>query len=332
MRGRTLAAQLVVWIGAIVALNVLIARLTVNALPRQLVRAIDGATHVTDLVAGNSLMAAAVDARELERLQPGSRVLNVALGSSSPVEHDLLIRRAMRLTPERVLYGFFDTQLTRPMPNRLSDLTGTRAMIFYVDREEAIRLLGSDGPPAWQIRLASLVPMYVERATLWGVVERMRRSLASIGSPRQATGRFGRIADFADLEDDPQAFRDHCTAVVARRLPLLPAVDDMFETVRRGHAQALVVLAPMTSRHRRSYYEMSEWSAYVGYLRVELAARGATYVDASAWIPDEEFEDAVHVSERGALEFTRRLAGVLDGVGNGVRTRDFRSHSPALYH
>jgi hypothetical protein len=313
MRARTFLAQATLWIVAVAAINVLIARLTVNALPRQVVRAIDHASHVTDVVAGNSVMVAAIDAATFESFRPGSRVLNVALGSTSPIEHDLLVRRAMRLAPARVVYGFFDTQLTRPVPNRLSDLKGTRAMIFYVDREQAIRLLADDGPPAWQIRAASLVPMFVERAALWGTVERLRRSLASIGSPPQATGRFGRTADFAGLEDDPRVFRDYCAGVVANRTPLLPAVVDLLDAVRAGRAQPIVVFAPMTSRHRRTYYDIPEWRAYLDYVRAQIATRGAAYVDASAWIPDEEFEDAVHVSARGALNFTRRLADRLSG-------------------
>jgi hypothetical protein len=312
MTARTLLAQVAVWIVATVAMNVVIARLTVNALPRQIVRAIDRAQHVTDLVAGNSVMVAAIDASTFESTRPESRVLNVALGSTSPIEHDLFVRRALRLSPERVVYGFFDTQLTRPMPNRLTDLKGTRAMVFYVDRERAIRLLAGDGPPAWQIRAASLVPMFVERAALWGTVERVRRSLASIGSPSEATGRFGRIADFAGIEDDPVVFREYCAGVVARRTPLLPAVVDLLDAIRTAHATPILLFAPMTAHHRLTYYAMPEWRAYLDYVRAELAKRGATYVDASAWIPDEEFEDAVHVSARGAVDFTRRLAAMPD--------------------
>jgi hypothetical protein len=40
----------------------------------------------------------------------------------------------------------------------------------------------------------------------------------------------------------------------------------------------------------------------------EPSKHSVTYVDASAWIADKEFEDAVHVGARGAVDFTRRLA------------------------
>jgi len=311
MRPRSFLAQIGVWVVALAAINVLIARLTVNALPRQIVRAIDRADRVTDVVAGNSVMVAAIDAAAFASATPNRRVLDVALGSTSPIEHDLLVRRAMRLAPERVIYGFFDTQVTRPMPNGLTDLKGTRAMVFYVDREQAIRLLAGDGPPAWQMRAASLVPMFVERAALWGTVERLRRSLAAIGSPPQTAGRFGRTADFAGLEDDPAAFRAYCASAVANGTPLLRAVSDMLDAIRGGRAQPIAVLAPMTARHRRTYYDTPEWRAYLAHVRAELAIGGATYIDASSWIADADFEDAVHVGARGAVTFTRRLAAAL---------------------
>lgn len=307
MRIRAIFVQLIVWAGALALLNVAIARLTANSLPRQVLRAIAESAKVTDLFVGNSVMVAALDRAAFEAARPGTRALNVAVGSTSPVEHDLFVHRALRLAPQRVYYAFFDSQLTRPVPSRWKDLSGTRAMVYYVDRERAIRLMGRDGPPAWQLRLTSWLPMVVERATLWAAVERVRRKLAAFGAPPQAVGRFGRTADFAGLEDDPDVFRQYCADVVAHRTPLLMAVRDLFETVRDAHAELILIEAPMTSRHRRRFYDTPEWEAYRTYVRSESERFGGRFVDASDWMADAAFEDAVHLSAAGAATFTTRL-------------------------
>jgi len=277
-----------VWAGALGLLNVAIVRLTANSLPRQVLRRIAESANVTDLFVGNSVMVAALDRAAFEAARPGTRALNVAVGSTSPVEHDLFVHRALRLAPQRVYYAFFDSQLTRPVPSRWRDLSGTRAMVYYVDRERAIRLM--------------------ERATLWAAVERARRRLAGFGAPPQEVGRFGRTADFAGLEDDPDVFRQYCADVVAHRTPLLAAVRDLFETVRDARAELIVIEAPMTSSHRRRFYDTPEWEAYRAYVRSETERFGGRFVDASDWMVDAAFEDAVHLSAAGATTFTTRLA------------------------
>jgi hypothetical protein len=307
VRTRTIFVQLIVWAAALALLNVAIARLTANSLPRQVLRAIARSANVTDLFVGNSVMVAALDRAAFEAARPGTRALNIAVGSTSPVEHDLFVRRALRLAPRRVYYAFFDSQLTRPLPSRWKDLSGTRAMVYYVDRERAIRLMGRDGPPAWQVRLTSWLPMVVERATLWAVVERTRRRLAGFGAAAQEVGRFGRTADFAGLEDDPDVFRQYCADVVAHRTPLLTAVQDLFESVRHAGAELIVIEAPMTSSHRRRFYDTPEWEAYRAHVRSETERFGGRFVDASDWMSDAAFEDAVHLSTEGAAAFTTKL-------------------------
>jgi hypothetical protein len=45
-----------------------------------------------------------------------------------------------------------------------------------------------------------------------------------------------------------------------------------------------------------------------------LAAQNVAYFDASRWIPDaSKFGDALHLSEQGANEFSRRLAELCSG-------------------
>jgi hypothetical protein len=308
MRTRFIYVQLAAWAAAVALLNIAIATLAANSLPRQLLRAIAQSSHVTDLFAGNSVMVAAIDAAAFEQARPGTRALNVALGSTSPVEHALFVHRALELHPQRVYYGFFDSQLTRAAPSRWRDLTGTRAMVYYVDRERAIQLMGADGPPAWQVRLTSLLPMAVERATLWAGVERTRRKLAAFGATPQAAGRFGRAADFSALEGDPDLFRRYCADVVARRTPLLPAVRDLFDAVRSAGAALIVIEAPMPASHRRRFYDTSEWYAYRAYLESEIERYGGRFVDASGWMADDQFEDVVHVKPQAAAAFSARLA------------------------
>src|SRR5207253_911644 len=132
--------------------------------------------------------------------------------------------------------------------------------------------------------------------TICSSIERARRKLSGVGAPPPEIGRSGRTADFAGLEDDPDVFRQCCVDVVAHRAPLLAAVRDLFETVRDARAELIVIEAPMTSSHRRRFYDTPEWEAYRAYVRSETERFGGRFVDASDWMVDAAFEDAVHLS------------------------------------
>jgi hypothetical protein len=310
MTGRTLTIQLLLWGALVVALNVAIVRLTVNSMPRQLLHAIDSSSAADTILAGNSLVAAGIDAPALERIAGRGHVLNLGLGSSSPIEHDLLLRRALVLGPRRVVYGFYDAQLTDAPGVPWQDLFGNRAASFYIEPDLAARFIAPDS--AWrrfQFHVLGHVPMFVERAAIWATVERWRRELRGIGVPLQAVGRFGQLSDFVDLEPlAPDAFRVSCARVVADRAPFIAPIADLLAQSRRHGAAVVVVEMPMAARHRARYYDTPEWAAYREYVAAEVRRAGATYVNASDWMPEEAFEDGMHLSSAGAAAFTVRLA------------------------
>jgi hypothetical protein len=317
MTGRAFVLQVALSTALVVMLNVAIARLTVNSIPRQLLRTIAASPPVSGVFVGNSLVAAAVDSSVYDRSRPSGEgpTLNIAMGSSSPIEHDLLLRRALRLRPRHMIYGFFDTQLTGRIENRWSDLLGNRAMVFYVDPSIALRFIAPDSRwRALEFRLLGLVPMFVERAAIWARVERGRRRLRDLGVPPRLVARFGQVGDFRDIEPlDPVAFRRYCASAIAERAPLLPPVIDMLEQVRQTGADTLVVEMPQAARHRAEYYDTREWAAYREYLASEVRGYGASYLRASDWMGDGAFEDEIHLSPAGARAFSARLATVALG-------------------
>jgi hypothetical protein len=310
MARRGFAVQLLLAIALMAALNVVIARLAVNAVPRQLLRAIQSSPPVTTVLAGNSLVEAGIDAAAYAQASGDGPAINIGMGSSSPIEHDLLLHRAMALRPRRVVYGFFDAQLTAPPGVAWSDLFGNRAAAFYIDPDVAERLIAPDSRwQRFQFRALGHLPMFVERAAIWAGVERWRRRLREIGVPPEPVGRFGRIADFAELEAlTPEAFRLACAQAVASRTPLTGAIADLLDETRQRHAATFVVEMPQTSRHRARYYETPEWAAYREYVAGEIRRAGANYLKASDWMPDEAFEDGMHLSPAGARDFAVRLA------------------------
>src|SRR4051794_34280584 len=187
-----LVAQVVFWAVCLVGLNVVVRQLSRNSVPRQIARRIDQSPPVTDLFVGNSLMAAGFEVEPFERARPGLRALNIGLGSSSPVEHNILLRRALRLVPKRGYYGVFDFQLVDPPSGRWGDLVGNRAMVYYTDLDTAIRFFAANDP-LWAgiMRVVARIPMVVERYTIWARVEKFRRRFGEIGLPSQVTNRFG---------------------------------------------------------------------------------------------------------------------------------------------
>ena len=322
MRPSRLILQLVVWALALVAINLVVARASRNAIPRALARKIDGLTGLTDLFVGNSLTQLGMDVAAYEAAHPGRRALNIGVPSQPP-EHAILFGRAARLRPRRVYYGFSVLQLTSTVQwGTWHEFIGPRSLVYYLDREQAIRYLApADSFLAWQIRILGRVPAFVERGTLWLKVEKLRRRLGAIGLPPEKSARSGRSRDFeaSGFEDDA-SFRRECREAVARGDGLLPPVADILSLSREIGAEVAVVEMPMPSDRRRRLFDNPDWAAY--RLRVaDLVRRaGGTYIDASDWIGDDAFEDPVHMDPEGARAFTRRLAatgfaaGEIDGM------------------
>jgi lysophospholipase L1-like esterase len=56
---------------------------------------------------------------------------------------------------------------------------------------------------------------------------------------------------------------------------------------------------------------------YTAQLRAAVQTEGATYLDASGWIPDADlFADHLHLSKEGAKQFSRHMAEYLLAQSN----------------
>ena len=202
--------QIAIAAAMLVAANALIARMARNSVPRQLIRTIDNFPNATLLASGNSLMAAAFDEptfqKSWEAEPPASmkvKPLNIALGASGTVEQLLLLRHAFAVNPNAniIVYGFFNQQLTEIPTGGWNDLTGNRAMSYYVEPYFAADIYAPESRlQLLQIGIIGHVPMLVERLTLWAKVEKVRRKLEEIGLPHERTTVFGRAGDFRAME------------------------------------------------------------------------------------------------------------------------------------
>jgi hypothetical protein len=313
---RHLALTAAIFLGALIAMNVALTFLTRNSMPRRVMRHARNSQSASVLVLGNSLVAAGFDEPSFDAaasLSPNHGAANIGLGASAPVEQLLLLRYALAngMHPRLVVYGFFDFQLTEPDRFSASDLMGNHEMLSYVEPFYARRFYSLSLHDAIQFRAMRSVAMWVERGAVWERVEILRRDAAEQGMPAERSNRFGRASDFSVLEADSSAiFQHHCE--VALDLPLAPAVGELFRQAHDAGIDIAVVEMPMRTYHRQRFYDTAWWPLYVAHLRTLLSRYGAAYIDASNWIEDDSlFADPIHLSPRGAVEFSRKLGSAM---------------------
>jgi hypothetical protein len=309
MRRRDWAVQVAVALAVLVAANVAILRMASNSVPRQLLRKAEQAERATDLFLGNSTMAAGLDEAAFAAGAPGRRALNLGMGSSSSVEHYLIFRQQGKHVGSAVYYGFLDRQLTDDPVGGWDTLVGNRAMAYYLEPDVAFPFFERGSPLRGRaLRLVGWVPALVERYAIWAKVELMRRHLGEIGMPPKATGQFGRLEDFALLEEDPATFEHRCEQATARRVPLAGPVAALLQLARERGSKAYVVEMPMPPGHRRFYYQSPAWQAYREHVKALVRDAGAIYVPAADWIGEDGFADHLHLDAEGARDFSRRLS------------------------
>jgi ABC-type multidrug transport system fused ATPase/permease subunit len=97
--------------------NAVTARLTQHTVSRRILADARNSGSAQTIALGNSLVRSAFNAEEFAAAQQSSGVqsaaLNMAMGSSTPAEHLLLLRAALRADDHArvLLYGFYDFQL-----------------------------------------------------------------------------------------------------------------------------------------------------------------------------------------------------------------------------
>lgn len=313
---RQLVHTVAILLGGLLVLNLAVAFLTRNSVPRRVMRHARESQAARVIALGNSLIASGFDEGAFDAgagLSPPRGAANVGLGASAPVEQLLLLRYALShgLHPRLVVYGFYDFQLTAQDRFAISDLIGNRAMLYYIEPFYARRFYSLSLHDELQFRAMHSFPMFADRGAIWAKVEILRRAIAQQGMPAQRSDRFGRAADFSLLEsDNADDFRRTCAT--SMNLPLALPVSELLRQAREAGLNIAIVEMPMRRAHRNLFYDTTWWAQYVAHVRALLEPYGVIYVDANEWIDDDSlFADPLHLSEQGAAQFSQRLGSLL---------------------
>jgi hypothetical protein len=319
MSRKSVIVGIAIAITILVIADLLTARLASNSVPRQLIRIIVSAPRQIDVLGmGNSLMTAGFDPSVFEeKCETAGRpctAVNGALAATGLIEHLALTRLAYRDHSVGILvYGFFDQQLTSAVADKNSEIVGTRSLLYYLEPDLTLRYARFDPLDRLFFRAYSSVALLRERGALWAKVEKLRRTMSSVGTPSQQTNEFGRAGDFARLEaNDSRAFELSCENVIRSNQFLSAPVEALFRQAREHATKVLVVEMPMHPEHIKRFYNQPIWSDLRTQTRQRVERVGASYLNASTWVPDESmFVDHLHLSAAGGRKFSQRLAEFL---------------------
>jgi len=316
MTGRTICIAIALAALILVAANLLVGVASKNSNPRQSMRRVDAAPPVIDLLGmGNSLMGTSFDTDTIERaFQAAGRpavAVNAALGSTYTIEHLILTRRALREhTVKQLIYGFFDQQMSENVPLKNADLIGNHAMLYYAEPQLTLRYARFSWMDLVAFQTDRCCALLRERGNIWAKVEKMRRAMEGIGMPHRATNQFGRPEDFDLLEfGSPEEFIRRCQEVMQAGSFLSPPMRELFKEANAQGVQITVVEMPMHPWHVKTFYDLPAWEEFRRGNRQAVGRFGASYIDASQWLPDEsDFQDHIHLGHSGAVKFSQMLA------------------------
>jgi hypothetical protein len=315
-KGRRFLICGVVALAILTAYNLIIHRIARSSQRLQLMAALDGIPADTDcLFIGNSLVEAGCDIESFQGNWPGRpiRARNIALGATYPVEHYLILKKALSGKPRAkyVIYGFFDDELNVPPSGHWQELVGNRALSYYFPDEAAEIYVPGSALKKCELRMASRVPMFSERSSLWGKVDVLREKLSGVGMPQREKNRFGFVQNFSALEaSDVEDFNRRCLAAANGGFSV--PVQKIIQLVHGQGATLVLVEMPMPSRHRQLFYSSEAWSKLRRRLQSLAAENHLRYISASDWIQnDAEFEDVTHLNEAGAKDFSAQLVRAL---------------------
>jgi len=304
----------------LIALDRAVARSAQNTVPRTLMARTRVSADARALALGNSVIGVGFNESSFDAamgLGKPDGAINLGMGGSSAVEQLLMLRYALQLgvRPRLVVFGFFDFQLTHPLEYATRDLIGNRAMLYYLEPEYARTLYHLSLHDRAEFEIMRRFEMFVDRGTVWERVELFRRALAQQGMPPEKANSMGRAVDFAMLEY-PSAPEFIAECGRASRNPLIPSVREIVLQAEAAGSKVYFVEMPMPPEHVHMFYDQLEWTAgYRTHLQQTLGDLGATYIDASHWMPDQgAFADPLHLTYEGAQEFSRRLGEYLRNI------------------
>lgn len=310
-------ATLAVFAVVLFAANGAVAFLTRHTLPRQAMTEIAASPGAEILLSGSSLLVAGFDSAafrsRLHLADSSHEVLNLAMTSTGPVEHMLFLHYALAhgARPRLVIYGFLDAQLSQPIVLANRDLVGKREVLYYLDPSYARRFYSMSFRDSVEFEIMRRSSLLSERSAVWGKVEHLRRYLSAQGMPAVPENSLGRVADFNSMEASD---RDAFFAIVDSFAngPLSAPVEELLRQSQNAGARVVFVEMPMSSPHRRNFYDTESWRRYRAHLQTLAASQNALYLNASDWIADDAlFQDHIHLNSDGATVFSRKLAQAL---------------------
>ena len=300
----------------LMALDRVVARSAQNTVPRMLMARTRESTGAKAVALGNSLIGVGFVEPSFDAgmgLDNRDGAVNLGMSGSSAVEQLLMLRYALQqgMRPRVVVFGFFDFQLTHPPEFDTRDLIGNRAMLYYVEPEYARTLYHLSLHDRAEFDIMRHFELFADRGEVWGRVELFRRTLAQQGMPPEKSNSMGRAVDFGLLEyPSAPAFIAECGR--ASRNPLIPSVREIALQAEEAGSKVYFVEMPMPPEHVQMFYDQPEWAGYRAHLQGILSELGASYIDASHWMPEETaFADPLHLTYDGSQQFSRRLGEYL---------------------
>ena len=266
-------------------------------------------SNYTDLFIGNSLIAAGIDEKTFNERSGANRIaFNAGCGSTSPLEHALILQEAKGPAQGTIFYGFFDTQLTDTPTTDWRSLIGNRTFVFKTDFNDLITLADiKNYLDVFLLKLLSNAPLVYERLAIWSKVEKTRRIIGGIGTTPSKDNRFGRKEDFQLLEpSNTSSFDTALEKIVSTQTSLSNPIQKIIS--HKNKTRIVFIAMPMTRNHRQNFNSSDSWKSYFNYVQGLLKSNDVEVVDALDWIEDSLFEDHLHLSEAGAIEFSKRLA------------------------
>ncbi len=240
------------------------------------------------------------------------RPVNAAFVSSLPPDQALLADYASKEHPDinTMVVGVMDFLLTTDVRLRPVDLTGNHEVgVYSCFPVSLVSKVNQWGPTdRLELRLLRLAPMFAHRRNVWQYVEKLRRNLAQMGMPAEATNKFGRVADMVALEANSSADFDQQAQQFLNDPHFNTSYEQIFAMAQQKHMKVALVMMPMSLEHRERFYSRASWHEYLTKMRALANQRGFTVIDASEWLPDrDDFIDHVHMSDAGVTIFSDEL-------------------------
>ncbi len=323
---RAFLLQLAAFAAVFAVENVVVMRFVHNSQPHRILRAIDkdpDLPSANTLAVGDSTFYDGFDVDAFQQTRSnaefGGRPWSIALWQTTPLEHLILLRRALKRVEhlDLVIYAAMDMRLTERRDDRFFEWHGNQTMSYFTDVDLGYQLQVQTENDLFLMKLFSLIPMVAERSQIHNRVNYSRVALKNLGMP---IGRHIRI--WENTLDSPERFKRRLVADRADHF--WPPVSELFRTAKERGARVLVVNVPVMKIHRDRFYSTPEWAAYHAKLKKRLADNGVDYLDASDWIADDCFQDEIHLmeGERGARQFSSRLAKEVDAIYPEARSNN----------